>query len=206
MKQAVPAMGKLILKLLKKEPIGKPCEEGYIERGIRKNVFYDKLAAERCVDMFVSKLKDLPFETEYKMPVFDRVPPQPAVKDMKNAVIALVTSGGICPKGNPDHIEASSASKYGEYDITGVNDLTSDKYCTAHGGYDATYADQDADRVLPVDVMRDLEKEGVFKKLHNKFYTTVGNGTAVASAKRFGAEIVNKLVADGVTAVILTST
>ena len=102
--------------------------------------------------------------------------------------------------------EASSASKYGEYDITGVNDLTSDKYCTAHGGYDATYADQDADRVLPVDVMRDLEKEGVFKKLHNKFYTTVGNGTAVASAKRFGAEIVNKLVADGVTAVILTST
>lgn len=206
MKQAVPAMGKLILKLLKKEPIGKPCEEGYIERGIRKNVFYDKLAAERCVDMFVSKLKDLPFETEYKMPVFDRVSPQPAVKDMKNAVIALVTSGGICPKGNPDHIEASSASKYGEYDITGVNDLTSDKYCTAHGGYDATYADQDADRVLPVDVMRDLEKEGVFKKLHNKFYTTVGNGTAVASAKRFGAEIVNKLVADGVTAVILTST
>ena len=97
MKQAVPAMGKLILKLLKKEPIGKPCEEGCIERGIRKNVFYDKLAAERCVDMFVSKLKDLPFETEYKMPVFDRVPPQPAVKDMKNAVIALVTSGGICP-------------------------------------------------------------------------------------------------------------
>ena len=76
--------------------------------------------------------------------------------------------------------------------VTGVNDLTSDKYCTAHGGYDATYADQDADRVLPVDVMRDLEKEGVFKKLHNKFYTTVGNGTAVASAKRFGAEIVNK--------------
>jgi glycine reductase len=156
--------------------------------------------------MFVAKLKGEPFVTEYKMPVFDRVPPQPAVKDMKNAVIAVVTSGGICPKGNPDHIEASSASKYGEYDITGVMDLTSDKYCTAHGGYDATYADADADRVLPVDVLRDMEKEGVFKKLHNKFYTTVGNGTAVASAKRFGAEIVDKLVADGVTAVILTST
>jgi glycine reductase len=125
---------------------------------------------------------------------------------MKNAVIALVTSGGICPLGNPDHIEASSASKYGEYDITGVMDLTKATYCTAHGGYDATYADRDADVVLPVDVMRDLEKEGVFKKLHNKFYTTVGNGTSVANAKRFGAEIADKLVADGVTAVILTST
>jgi len=206
MKTAAPAMAKLLLKLLKKEPLGTPKEEGYIERGIRKNKFYEKLAAERCVDMFVAKLKGEPFETEYKMPVFDRVDPQPAVKDMKNAVVALVTSGGICPNGNPDHIEASNASKYGEYDISGVMDLTSDKYRTAHGGYDATYADRDADVVLPVDVMRDMEKEGVFKKLHNKFYSTVGNGTAVASSKKFGAEIVDKLVADGVTAVLLTST
>jgi glycine reductase len=151
-------------------------------------------------------MKGEPFETEYRMPVFDRVPPQPAVKNMKDATVALVTSGGICPKGNPDHIEASSASKYGEYDLTGVMDLTSDRYCTAHGGYDATSADQDADRVLPVDVLRDMEKEGIFKKLHDKFYTTVGNGTAVASSKRFGAEIAGRLLADGVTAVILTST
>jgi len=206
MKTAAPAMANLLLKLLKGVPLGTPKDEGYIERGIRKNKFYDKLASDRCVEMFVAKLKGQPFETEYKMPVFDRVPPQPAVKDMKNAVLALVTSGGICPKGNPDHIEASSASKYGEYDISGVMDLTAEKYCTAHGGYDATYADRNADVVLPVDVLRDMEKEGVFKKLHNKFYTTVGNGTAVASAKRFGAEIADKLVADGVTAVILTST
>ena len=206
MRKAVPAMAKLALKLLKGEAVGTPEEEGYIERGIRRNKFYEKLAAERCVDMFVAKLKGEPFTTEYKMPVFDRVAPQPAVKDMKHAVIALVTSGGICPKGNPDHIEASSASKFGEYDITGVNNLTSETYCTAHGGYDATYADQDADRVLPVDVMRDLEREGVIGKLHTKFYATVGNGTSVANAKKFGAEIVNRLVADGVTAVILTST
>lgn len=206
MRKAVPVMAKLALKLLKGEPIGKPSEEGYIERGVRKNIFYDKLAAERCVDMFVAKLKGEPFETEYKMPVFDRVEPQPAVKDMAHATIALVTSGGICPKGNPDHIEASSASKFGEYDLTGVMNLTSETHCTAHGGYDATYADQDADRVLPVDVLRDLEREGVIGKLHNKFYATVGNGTSVANAKKFGAEIVNRLVRDGVTAVILTST
>ena len=204
MRKAVPAMAKLALKLLKGETVVKT--DGYIERGIRKNVFFEKLAAERCVDMFVSKLKGEPFETEYKMPMFDRVDPQPAVKDMAHATIALVTSGGICPKGNPDHIEASSASKFGEYDITGVMNLTSETYCTAHGGYDATYADQDADRVLPVDVLRDLEREGVIGKLHNKFYATVGNGTSVANAKKFGAEIVNRLVNDGVTAVILTST
>ncbi len=206
MRKAVPAMAKLVLKLLKGEKLGTPAEEGYIERGVRKNKFYDKLAAERAVDMFVAKLKGEPFVTEYPMPVFDRVAPNPAIKNMKETVLALVTSGGICPKGNPDHIEASSASKFGEYDISGVTDLTCDSYCTAHGGYDATYADQDADRVLPVDVLREMEKEGVFKKLHNKFYTTVGNGTAVASSKRFAEEIARRLIADGVTAVILTST
>ena len=206
MRKAVPAMAGLLLKLLKGEKLGTPAEEGYIERGVRKNKFYDKLAAERAVDMFTAKLKGEPFVTEYPMPQFDRVAPQPAVKDMKNAVIALVTSGGICPAGNPDHIEASSASKFGEYDITGIDDLTCDAFCTAHGGYDATYADDDADRVLPVDVLREMEREGVFKKLHNKFYSTVGNGTAVASSKRFGAEIASRLIADGVTAVILTST
>lgn len=206
MGKAVPAMAGLTLKLLKGEKIGLPEEEGYVERGIRINKFYEKMAAERCVDMFVSKLKGEDFTTEYPMPVFDRVEPNDPVKDMKNATIAIVTSGGICPKGNPDHIEASSASKYGEYSIEGYDDLTSEDHCTAHGGYDATYADDDPDRVLPVDVMREMEKEGVFKKLHNLFYTTVGNGTAVASAKRFGEEIAEKLKADGVDAVILTST
>ena len=117
-----------------------------------------------------------------------------------------MTSGGIVPKGNPDQIESSNASHYGEYDIADVDDLTSADYETAHGGYDPTYANQDADRVLPVDVLRHMEHEGVIGRLYEKFYTTVGNGTAVASAKAFGAEIGQKLVADGVDAVILTST
>ena len=68
------------------------------------------------------------------------------------------------------------------------------------------YANLDSDRVLPVDVLRDLVREGVVGELHEKFYTTVGNGTAVANAKAFAAEIGEKLVSDGVDAVILTST
>ena len=129
-----------------------------------------------------------------------------AVKDIKTAKIALVTSGGIVPKGNPDRIESSSASKYGEYDITGVDDLTAETYETAHGGYDPVYANADADRVLPVDVMRDFVKEGIIGSLHNKFYTTVGNGTSTKSSKQFAAEYAQKLKNDNVQAVILTST
>lgn len=206
MRQAIPAIAKLALKLAKNEAIGMPSEEGYIPRGVRKNIFRAERGSKRAVDMLVAKLKGEKFETEYPMPEFDRVAPNPPVLDLSKAKIALVTSGGIVPKGNPDRIESSSASKYGKYDISGVNDLTSETYETAHGGYDPTYANIDADRVLPVDVMRELEKEGVIGELHRYFYTTTGNGTSVANAKKFAATFAHELVKDGVQAVVLTST
>ena len=128
------------------------------------------------------------------------------IKDITKAKIAIVTSGGTVPKGNPDRIESSSAQKYGKYDITGVNDLTEATYETAHGGYDPVYANQDNDRVIPVDVLREMEKEGKIGSLHNFFYSTVGNGTSVANSKEFAAEVAKDLLANDVDAVILTST
>lgn len=206
MRKALPKLAKLAIKLAKGEEIGSPEEEGYIARGVRVNYFHTDRGSKRAVDMLIKKIKGEEFETEYPMPDFDRVEPNAAIKDLSKAKIAIVTSGGIVPKGNPDHIESSSASKYGEYSIAEYNDLTSETHETAHGGYDPVYANQDADRVIPVDVLRDLEKEGVIGKLHDKFYTTVGNGTAVASSKQFASDFSKKLLADGVDAVVLTST
>ena len=206
MRDAVKKLAPLALKLAKGEKIGASCEDNYMPNGIRVNLFEEKRGSKRAVEMLLKKIAGKPFVTEFPMPTFDKVDPQPAIKDLSKATIALCTSGGIVPKGNPDHIESSNATRYGEYDITGVNDLTEETYETAHGGYDPVYANEDADRVLPVDVMREFEREGVIGKLHNKFYTTVGNGTAVLSAKAFAEEYAQKLIADGVDAVIMTST
>lgn len=206
MRKAAPTMAKLAMKLMKGEKLGASCEDGYMNNGIRVNFFEKERGSRRAVKMLLNKLADKPFTTEYPMPSFDRVAPNPAVKDLSHAVIALCTSGGIVPKGNPDHIESSSASRYGEYCIAGVENLTPDKYETAHGGYDPVYANEDPDRVLPVDVMREFEREGKIGKLHDYFYTTVGNGTAVANAKKFAAEYAQKLKQAGVNAVIMTST
>ena len=206
MRDAVKKMAPLALKLARHEAIGASCEEGYMPNGIRVNLFEKERGSKRAVKMLIAKLNGKPFTTEFPMPSFDRVAPNPAVKDMAHATVALCTSGGIVPLGNPDHIESSSASHYGEYDIEGVMDLDAAHWATAHGGYDPVYANEDADRVLPVDVLREMEKEGRIGKLHNKFYTTVGNGTAVASSKAFAAEYAQKLKADGVDCVIMTST
>jgi betaine reductase len=206
MRKAVQPIAKLALKLGTNAFIGGPKEEGYLPRGIRVNYFAEERGAKRAVDMLIKKLKGESFETEYPMPVFDRVAPGAPIKDLSQAKIALVTSGGIVPKGNPDKIESSSASKFGKYSLVGINDLTEESHETAHGGYDPVYANEDADRVLPLDVLREFETQGVIGKLHDYWYATVGNGTSVANAKKYAAEIAKDLLADGVQGVILTST
>ena len=205
-KEAVPAMAKILRKLLLGEELGTPAEGGYFERGVRVNIFHHRPGAERAVEMLIKKMRGEKFETEYPMPVFDRVAPAAPILDMKKAKIALVTSGGIVPAGNPDRIEASSATKYAEYSFEGIDSAVSGKFATAHGGYDPIYANNNPNCVIPLDVLRDMEREGVFAKLHPLWYSTVGNGTPVANSKRFGEEIASKLKTDGVDAVILTST
>lgn len=206
MRDAVKVMAPFALKLARREKIGASAEEGYIPNGVRTNFFEKKRGSERAVDMLLKKLKGEGFVTEFPMPDFDRVVSGPPIKDMTKAKIALVTSGGIVPKGNPDRIESSSASKYGKYDIEGIYDLTDTTFETAHGGYDPVYANLDADRVLPVDIMREYEKEGKIGSLNRYYYSTTGNGTSVANAKAYAAAIAKELVSDGVDAVILTST
>lgn len=206
MRDAVKKMVPLAIKLARREKIGASCEEGYLPRGERINFFESERGSKRAVEMLMKKLTGQPFETEYPMPSFDRVVPSPALENLSAAAVALVTSGGFVPRGNPDHIEASNASRFGEYSIAGLDTLSTEAWETAHGGYDPVYANEDPNRILPVDVLRKLEKEGVIGKLHNLFYSTVGNGTAVASARNYAKEIVRRLLDAGVNAVILTST
>lgn len=206
MRKAVATMAPLALKLAKGEEILSSKEEGYLPNGIRKNLFENERGSKRAVKMLMNKLNGKEYVTEFPMPDFDRVEPGKAIKDMSKARIALVTSGGIVPKGNPDHIESSSASKYGCYSLDGFEDLTSETHETAHGGYDPSYANEDPDRVLPLDVIRDLLAEGKIGSLHPYFYTTTGNGTSVANSKAFAHEFSQKLIEDHVDAVILTST
>lgn len=206
MRKDLPKLVDMAKRLAKDEYIGFPEEEGYIPQGRRVNVQMEKTGAVRAVDMIIKKIKGEEYVTELPMPIFDRVKPADAIKDLTKSTIAIVTSGGIVPQGNPDRIESANASKFGKYNIEKVNDFKENEYICVHGGYDPVYASEDPDRILPLDAMRILESEGVFGKLFDYYYATVGNTTAVSSAKRFGEEIGKDLKAFKVDGVILTST
>jgi len=205
LEESVRRMGALGLKLLHGEEI-LPERDEYIPQGRRRNFFADRPGAMRALDMLLSKLEGRPFATEYPMPVFDRVKPAPAVRRMAEARLGLVTSGGIVPLGNPDRIAAANAQRFGVYPLEGLTTLSPQTHQTAHGGYDPTFANQDPNRVLPLDAVRELQAEGAIGALHEYYYATVGNATSVDKAAAFGGEIARLLLRDGVQAVILTST
>ena len=204
MRKALPLMSKIALKLLNKE-VCKPEEDGYFAQGKRLTVFSEKTGSVRAVELLMKRLKNEEFKTELPMPVFDSVEPAKAVVDISKATIALVTTGGIVPHGNPDRIQSASAQKWGKYNINGLDSLTGN-YCTIHGGYDPVYANQIPDRVVPLDAFREFEKEGKIGKVYDWFYTTTGTGTAIGNSIKFGSEIGAELKEAGVDGVILTST
>jgi betaine reductase len=205
MRAALEGMVRVGRKLVAGEEIV-PETDGTIPRGLRRNYFAEATGAERAVAMLMRKLRGEEVGSEYSMPVFSRVPPAAPVADMRTATLALVTSGGIVPRGNPDRIESANASKYGEYPLDGLDRLSAESHQSVHGGYDTTYANEDPNRVLPLDVVRDLVHEGRIGRLHETYFATVGNATSVKRAEAYGREIAAKLVNVGVQAVILTST
>lgn len=204
MRKALPPMASLVKKVLSGET-PRPQEDDYFAQGKRLTEITEKTGSIRAIEMLLKRLKDEPFETELPMPTFDMVEPAPPIADMKKAVIALVTSGGIVPLGNPDHIQSASAQKWGKYDIADAMDIETG-FCTIHGGYDPVYANESPDRVLPVDALKKMAANGEIGGVYKYFYTTTGTGTAVGNSIQFGSEIGKELKEAGVDGVILTST
>ena len=206
MRKAVKNIASIVKKLATGEEILGPAIEGYHERGIRVNYFAEERASERAIQMMIKKLKGEPFETDLPMPKFDRVDPAEPIKDIKKAKIAIVTSGGIVPHGNPDHIESSNATRFGAYSIEGMDELSAKDFTTIHGGYDRQFVMENPNLVVPLDVLREMEKAGEFGELYHTFFTTTGTGTSTGSAAKFGTEIGQKLIDEHVDGVILVST
>ena len=205
-RKAIPLITGFVNKLIAGEPLGTPKQEHYYPKGQRVNVFHEKNGAERAVDMLVKKLKGEPYETELEISVYEKVTPSAPLKDLTSAKIALCTTGGIVPMGNPDHMFAATAKFWKKYDLNGLSELPRGKFESVHAGYDPVYANENPNRGAPYSTLKILEKEGVIGEVYPYLLTTTGNSTSVADATRMGQEMAEDLLSAGVSGVILTST
>lgn len=206
MRKDLPAMTALAVKLGREGKLGPALEDGYIPRGYRYNEYVEKNGARRAIEMLFKRLAGEEPPTEVPLRSFEQVPAAPPLADMKNAVIAIVTGGGMVPKGNPDKLKQAFSDSYGVYSFEGLDELPAVEFKGIHGGFDSTWVDEDPDRVVPLDALRKLEKEGKFKKLLSEYYALCGIGTNVAMSKKLGADIAEELKRRSVSAAIYTST
>ena len=206
MATVMPTLARIALKLGRGEPLGSAEEEGYAARGQRRNVFLGRTGAERAIEMLVAKVTGRAYTSEIPVPDFGQITPAPPLGDLSRVKFALVTTGGVVPRGNPDGIESRRATHWGRYSIAGLSNLDPSKWTCIHGGFDNQYIHETPDRQVPLDILRELEREGVIGGVHDFFYSTVGAGAPVHRARAFGQEIAAELKKAGVGAVIFTST
>ena len=206
MRKTLPKLAAFAKRLAEGSPIGDGKKEGYHGSGPAVEIDYSVPASSRGVDMLLAKYYGRPFATEVRMPNHEEIPLPVLHKPLKEIKLALVTDGGLVPKGNPDSMVPTNSKTFNKYRIGNVARLDAKDYEVSHQGYNNAFVLDDPNRLVPVDAALDLKKKGVIGELLDSYYTTAGVMTPMEMGKKFGSEIAADLRKQDVDAVILTST
>ncbi len=204
MKETLDTLAAAVAKVAAGEVVTRA--DGRVGKVPRLNRLDKRNSAERAVDLVLARLGGDRKATEVPLPRFDQVTPAAPLEDPSKALVAILTEGGLVPDENPDGLESARATKWLRYPLEGLDFMAPGDYRSVHGGFSTVWANEDPNRILPLDVARQLEGEGAIGQLHKEYMVTAGNGTSVANARRFGVEWVGELRKLGVQAALLTAT
>ena len=206
MEDALTKMAKGVLKLAAGSTMGPASEEGYIPRGLRVLDTASKSGVKRAIDMLLDKVAGRSFITEIPVEIFEETPVAPRIVNLKDAYIVLASSAGMHPPDNPYGIKSSRNTKWAKYPITNVNSMREVEWKLIHCGINASYIEANADYGSPLDVVREMEREGAFAKLNPNFYSTTGVMGSIPDMQNIGREMAHDMKAEGVDAAIFVST
>lgn len=202
----MPPLARLALKLAGGEALGPSELEGYLSQG--KRVVFDRgrPGYQRALDMLLDKLHGRPYVSEVPFRAPERVTPAAPVRELANARIGMVTTGGLVRKGNPERQAAAGATRFHRHNVAELEALTPEGWEAYHAGYFNHIVNKNPNYVLPLSFLRDLEKRGTIGAVHEWIYALPGVSTPVATSQRLGREIAADLKAGGVEGVLLVAT
>jgi glycine reductase len=208
MNDAMTLLANFALRLGRGEAIGSAAKEGYFARGIRRIEGAEQRGATRAVDMLLKKLNHERFASEIPMEVWDDAPPAPALAQVKDRNIAVVTTSGVVPWGNPDKFKTYRNTYWRKYNIAELKELEPGKWEAVHGGYNVAFMNQNPHYGVPLDALRSLEAEGAIGagKLYPAYYVIPGNQGSPTVMRRMGQEIAADLKKDNVEGVLFVAT
>lgn len=204
MRSSMERLAPAVTKVARGEAL--TAEDGLVSRPARIGRLVDEHAARRAVELAVRRAGGDGEATEVPLGGFDAVVPAAPVDAAASASAALLTEGALVPAGNPDGLESARASRWLSYPIEGADALEAGAWESVDGGFAPVAANEDPNRLLPLDEARALERDGAIGRLHGEFLVTIGNGTLVDTARRFGVEWAAKLHNAGIQMAILTGT
>lgn len=206
MEDSLKKMAQGVSRLATGSAIGPPAEESYIPRGFRLDEVASKSGAARAVGMLLDKLAGRPFITEIPVEHLEAIPVAPRVTNLKDTCLGLVTTSGVIPPGNPDGFRGYQNTKWAKYPIDKLDSMLDAEWDVVHNGYNTEFMKQNPNYGVPLDALRELEREGVFARLYPYFYVTPGPRGLLSVMHRLGREMLLEMKADGVDAVLLVST
>lgn len=203
---AVAAMTRLALRLGRGEELGPAEVEGYLPRGVRRVYDRQRPGYQRALDMLLAKLHGTPFVTEVPIHLPERVTPAAPLADLSRATIAMVTTGGLVRKGNPDKQVSSNATRYYRHSVAELRSLSGKDWEAYHSGYFNHIVNSNPNYILPLNFLRDLEAEGTIGRVFEWIYALPGVSTPVATARSLGRSIARDLREGQVDGCLLVAT
>jgi glycine reductase len=206
MGKALDDLAGFVLRRLEGQAVAAAEDEGYLHRGIRIQERAGRTGADRALDMLLDKLEGKPFTTEIPMQTWDRVAPAAAVKQVGKARIALVTTSGVVPWGNPDGFKTFRNTFWRKYPVAELKTMEPGMWEAVHGGYNVANMNANPLYGVPLDALRELQQEGKYEDLYPAYYVIPGNQGSPSAMQRVGQEIAAEIKANSVDAVLLVST
>ena len=135
--------------------------------------------------MLQAKLRGEAFVTEVPMHAPERVTPATPIADLSRATMALVTTGGLVRKGNPDRQVASNATRYYRHTVAELRSLSGNGWEAYHSGYFNTLLTP-TPTIFCRSISCAIWKTKAPLRCYEWIYALPGVSTPVAIARRLG--------------------
>jgi len=206
MRSALEAMARIGGKIARGEELGPAAAEGYLPRGRRRPGLRKEPGHRRAISMLEDRLAGRAFLTELPVRPIEQIVPAAPIAALGRATVALVTTGGLVPKGNPDRLVAAGATEYLRYNVAGLDALSAADWDCVHRGFYTAIVKQNPNYILPLDIVNDLHRTGEIGGVYPWIFTTSGVGTADRESRRMGQAIGQELRNTRVDGVLLVAT
>ena len=206
MQAALDALAPLARRLGRGEPWGRPRWRATCRRARAACTTAGARAISARSTCCSTSSTGGPYRSEVPSRAPERVAPAPPLTDLSRARIAMVTTGGLVRKGNPDQQVSANAVRYHRHTVAELESLSPADWEAYHAGYFNHIVNSNPNYILPLSFLRDLERQGRLGRVHEHIYALPGVSTPVAVSAGHGRSIAEDLKAGGVDGALLVAT